>query len=88
MVRIRFAFQNRVWQVGSSIIKKSRSSLIEAILETHLHVGRLRVYTWSYLTENLALARDSNKDYDLAWASRYLNKNTRIIDMSLHLYLN
>jgi hypothetical protein len=48
------------------IIKKSRSGLIEAILETHLHVGRLGVYTWSYLTENLTLSRDSNKDYDEA----------------------
>jgi hypothetical protein len=27
------------------------------------------------------------EDYEEAWASRYLNKNTEVIDESLYLYL-
>ena len=70
----------------------SRRCLPEGTPETHLHVGKARGYPWSYPTESLALARDSlrgapTRTRGSLHASRYLGKNTGVVDGSLHLYL-
>ena len=60
--------------------------------ETHLHVGKSWGYPWSYPTGSFTLARHSLREAPTGTrgslsASRYLGKNTGVIDGSLHLYL-
>lgn len=50
--------------------------MLEGTQKTHLHMGKGQGYPRSYVTESLALARDSKN----------LCKNTEVNDESLHLY--
>ena len=78
---------------GSLIVKTagaSRRGLPEGTSETHLRVGKARGYPRSYPTKSLALARDSLRGAPMRTreslrASRYLGKNTRVIEGSLHI---
>ena len=70
--------------------ERSRSGLLEGTPETHLHVGKARCYPRSYPTWSLALVRDSlrgaaTRTRGSLRASRYLDKNTGVIDGSLHI---
>ena len=70
--------------------ERSRRGLPEGTPETHLHVGKAWGYPRSYPTEILALARDSlrgapTRTRGSLHASRYLGKNTTVIDESLHI---
>ena len=72
--------------------ERSGRGLPEGTPETHLRMGKAWGYPWSYLTGSLALARDSlrgapTRTRGKLMCSRYLSKNTRVIDGSLHLYL-
>jgi hypothetical protein len=78
---------------GSLIVKTAgsiRERLARRQVRIHSHVGKAQGYLWSYLTRSLALARDSlqgapMKSRGSLHASRYLGKNTRVVDGSLHL---
>ena len=70
--------------------ERSGRGLPEGTPETHLYVGKAQGYPWSYPTRSLALARDSLRGAQRGlWgslrASRYLGKNTRVVDGSLHI---
>ena len=70
--------------------ERFRRGLPEGRPETHLHVGKARGYPWSYPTGSLALARDSlrgapTRTRGILRASRYLGKNTGVVDGSLHI---
>ena len=70
--------------------ERSGRGLSEGTPETHLRVGKARGYPWSYSTGSLDLARDSlrgapTRTRGSLRASRYLGKNTRVIDGSLHI---
>jgi hypothetical protein len=72
--------------------EQSGRGLSKGTPETHLHVGKAQGYPRSYPIGSLALARDSLRGAQQGLggslsASRYLDKNTRVIDGSLHLYL-
>ena len=59
-------------------------------LETHLHMGKAGGYPRSYPTRSLALVRDSlrgapTRTRGSLRASRYLGKNTGVVDGSLHI---
>jgi hypothetical protein len=53
----------------------------------HLHMGKAWGYPWSYPTGSLTLARAPARTRGSLRASRYLGKNTRVVDGSLYLYL-
>ena len=70
--------------------ERSGRGLPNGTSETHLRVGKALSYPWSYLTRSLALVRDSlrgapTRTRESLRASRYLGKNTRVIDGSLYI---
>ena len=72
--------------------EQSGRGLSKGTPETHLRVGKAQGYPQSYPTRSLALMRDSLRGVPMrTWgslsASRYLGKNTGVIDGSLHLYI-
>ena len=83
------------WQFGQKLDSKNNGEcsgrgLLEGTPETHLHVENDRGYPRSYPTRSLALARDSlrgapTRSRGSLCASRYLGKNTGVVDGSLHI---
>ena len=75
--------------------KQSERGLPEGTPKTHLRVGKTRGYPRSYPTGSLALARDSLRGIPCEGlqrglggslrASRYLGKNTGVVDEILHI---
>ena len=68
----------------------SGRGLPEGTPKTHLCMEKARGYPRSYPTRSLALARDSlrgapTRTRGSLRASRYLSKNTRVVDGSLHI---
>ena len=83
------------WRFGRKLDSEdggehSGRGLPEGTPETHLHMGKAQGYPRSYPTRSLALARDSlrgapTRTRGSLRASRYLGKNTEVIDGSLHI---
>jgi hypothetical protein len=72
--------------------ERSGRGLPKGTPETHLRVRKAWGYPQSYPTGSLVLSRDSlrgapTRTWGSSSASRYLGKNIRVIDGSLHLYL-
>ena len=63
--------------------ERSGRGLPKGTPETHLHVGKAWGHPQSYPTGSLALARDSLRG--ALRVSRYLGKNTGVVDRSLHI---
>ena len=76
-------------RVGGRFFFQKRG-LPKGTLETHLRIEKVQSYLCSYLTGSLALMRNSLRGAPIRIrkkfrVSRYLSKNTRVIDESLHI---
>ena len=83
------------WRFGQKLDsedsgERSGRGLSEGTPETHLHVGKARGYPRRYPKGSLALARNSlrgapTRTRGSLSASRYLGKNTGVVDGSLYI---